>query len=66
MCCLQAGAELQRAGGTSREIAEAGGQIELQQILDTLHSLPPEAFDTRPVLNALWHLNAALDALAAA
>ena len=66
MCCLQAGEELQRAGGTSREIAEAAGRIELDQVLDTLHALPPAVFATVAVLNAVWHLNAALDALAAA
>jgi hypothetical protein len=66
MRCLQAADELQRAGGTGREVAEAAGQVELDQVVTVLHSLPPEILETVHVLNAVWHLNAALDALAAA
>jgi len=64
--CLQAADELQRAGGTGREVAEAAGQVELDQVLQVMHGLPPEDFETVHVLNAVWHLNDALDAAAAA
>jgi hypothetical protein len=66
MCCLQAADELARAGAHGREIAEAAGDIELDQILTTLHALPPDSFEIVEVRNAIWHLNAALDALPAA
>ena len=68
MCCLQAAAELQRAAtsGPGRQSTELDGQIELEQVLDTLHGLPEAVFDSDPVLNAVWHLNAAFDALTAA
>jgi hypothetical protein len=66
MRCLQAAGELQRAGGPGREVAEAAGQVGLDQVFQALHALPPEIFDTDHVRNAVWHLNAALDAAAAA
>jgi hypothetical protein len=64
--CLRAADELQRAGVSPDGDVEAAGQVELGQVLDALHGLPSPVFESVPVRNAVWHLNAALDALDAA
>lgn len=63
-CCLDAAAELQRAGATVLLLPADSGRIRLADIADALNRLPAAVFGTDPVLNAVAQITAAASASA--
>jgi acyl-CoA synthetase (AMP-forming)/AMP-acid ligase II len=63
--CLNAAAELQRAGATVAPLPPHSGQVRLADITDALERLPAAVFESDPVLNAVAQLTAATSAWAA-
>ncbi len=62
--CLDAAAELQRAGATVVPLPPDIGRVRLADIADALDRLPAAVFGTDPVLNAVAQITAATSAWA--
>ncbi|HST81406.1 MAG TPA: hypothetical protein VLL08_06680 [Kineosporiaceae bacterium] len=63
-CCLDAAAELQRAGATAVRLPPGRGSVRLADVTDAIHRLPAPVFETDAVLNAVAQLTAATSAWA--
>ena len=63
-CCLDAAAELQRAGATVVPLPPDSGPVRLADVTDAFNRLPAAVFDTDAVLNAVAQVTAATSAWA--
>lgn len=63
-CCLDAAAELQRAGATVVPLPPDSVPVRLTDIADALGRLPAAVFETDPVLNAVAQITTATSAWA--
>ena len=61
-CCLDAAAELQRAGATAVRLPPDSGPVQLSDVTDAIRRLPAAVFETDAVLNAVAQLTAATSA----